>query len=170
MNDINLLNGFYQPKRTVKIISAIIVAIVVTGILSYIGIIIPLRNKQALSFEAAKFTQLNMEYENIEKEYMDLFQQVEELKKKADSISPVITGIKWSEVLSLIEQVIPQGIAINSLSYGEGVLTVQGQADSDIEIARFMVQLKNAGLFSQVKLKRIDGDGDEGSFVLLCFF
>ena len=58
MNDINLLNGFYKPSRTVKIyICNQFRVTIVVGILSYIGIILPLRDKQELSLEAWKSLQ-----------------------------------------------------------------------------------------------------------------
>ncbi len=170
MNDINLLNGFYKPSRTVKFISVTMIVTIVVGILSYIGIILPLRDKQELSLEAWKFTKLNNEYENLEKEYSDLSRQVEEFRQKADSISPIVTAIKWSEVFSFIEQVIPRGITLSSLSYGDEVLTIQGYAENDIEVAQFMVKLRDTELFSKIELKRIDGDGSGEVFVLACSF
>ena len=170
MYDINLLNGYNKPTKNIKVIAIVIAMVVVTGFLSYVCIIVPLRDKNRLTLEVSKFAGLNTEYEYIEKEHGHLSRQIEELKQKADNISPMVTVIKWSEVFSLIEREIPHDVALLNLSYREGMLTIQGRAESDIEVARFITGLKNAGLFTKVKLKRIDRDGSGESFIMLCTF
>jgi len=170
MHDINLLNGFYKQGRTARIIGTASALIVIVSLLSYIALIVPLSEKKRLTLEAVKFTQLNLEYESAEKEHGSLSRQIEELREKADNLNRIATAIEWSEVFSFIERVIPREAALSSLSYREGILTIQGWAENDIEVARFILGLKRSGMFTEVKLKRIDRDGSGESFIMLCSF
>ena len=67
----------------------------------------------------------------------------------------IATAIEWSEVFSFIERVIPREAALSSLSYREGILTIQGWAENDIEVARFILGLKRSGMFTEVKLNEL---------------
>jgi len=170
MNDINLLKDFYRPRKTIRITLFIFVAAAVAALFSYFGIVVPLREKHELALMASNFSQMNGEYESIEKEYTELSKRMEELREKASGINPLIAGRQWSEVFTLLEQAIPQGAALRSLSYDGDAVVLEGIATDDVEIARFIVNLKKTGLFSTVSLKRIDGDEGGQLFLMNCKF
>ncbi|MBM7581273.1 Tfp pilus assembly protein PilN [Caldicoprobacter guelmensis] len=168
MNDINLLKDFYRPQKTAKVASSLLAVALAVVLFSYIGIFVPLKEKRELALMVSNFSQVNGEYESLEKKYEELSKRVEELKQKASGITPLISGQRWSRTFALIEQVIPQGIALRSLSYNGDAVVLEGIASDDIEIARFMVLLGGTGLFSNISLKRIYGDQGGQVFLITC--
>lgn len=166
MNDINLLNDFYRPKKTAKIASSLLAGILIGVLFSYVGVFVPLKQKRELSLMVSNLSQTNSEYESLEEEYAQLSRKVEELEQRASDITPLISGQKWSRVFELIEQSMPQGISLRSLSYEGDAVVLEGTASDDVEIARFMVMLKKTGLFLEISVKRIYGDQERQMFLM----
>ena len=76
--------------------------------------------------------------------------------------------MKWSEVLAEIGSNVPQGLAIDSLTYSED-LEISGQAESYNLVAQFIVNLNNMDIISEVQpLSVFDFDGIY-QFKIKCF-
>jgi len=168
MKDINLLNDFYRPRKTVKIVSFLLIAFLAAAIFVYVGVFVPLKQKYQLSRMISGFSHASSDYEALEEEYARVSKEVDELKQKASGITPLIYGEKWSRIFELIEQAIPQGVALRSLSYDGNAVVLEGVAPDDVEIARFLVMLEKTGLFSEVSINRIYGEQENQIFLMNC--
>jgi len=167
MKDINLLDDFFRPRKTAKVASFLLAVVFAFALFSYVGVFIPLKQKRQLNLMVSNFSQASSEYKSLEDKYAQLSMEVEELKQKASGITSLLYGQKWSRVFELIEQAIPQGITLGSLTYDGDAVVLEGFAPNDIEIARFMVMLKKTGLFSEVSIKRIYGE-ERQEFLMSC--
>jgi Tfp pilus assembly protein PilN len=124
--------------------------------------------------ESLKNKRINVEQEITSKlEYEDLKKLEENLQKDIERRTRLIASfqasyLKWSEVLAEIGSNVPQGLAIDSLTYSED-LEISGQAESYNLVAQFIVNLNNMDIISEVQpLSVFDFDGIY-QFKIKCF-
>jgi Tfp pilus assembly protein PilN len=168
MNDINLLNDFYRPQKTVKIAAIIAGMVVAVALFVYFGVFGLLQKKNELAVMALKYGQDDAEYESIENEYIELQELVKDLEKKAHSIDPIISRRSLSGIFDLIEDVLPVDVFLSGFYYDGNVIVLQGNAQSDVDIAIFMVNLNESGVFSKVHVQTISGDDGSQNFNMRC--
>ncbi len=171
MKDINLLKDFHHSGTTIKIVFIIGAIVIAIGALILLGIVFPLMHRNKIALDFTDYFQEIEKYHNIEKEYEQLSKDIEILNQKNEDIAPIKNEcVKWSHIFSQLEKTIPDSVILYKISYSDGSTTIQGSAPTDIEIAKFLVQLKNMDFFSSVKLKSIDGhqDSNEQIFVIVC--
>lgn len=166
MYDINLLNDFYRPRKTARIASLLLAGTLILALFSYVGILVPLKQKSQLDLMISGFSQTNSEYQSLEEEYAELSRKMEELKQRASGIAPLLSGQKWSIFFELLGGAMPRGVSLLSISYDGGTVVLEGTASDDVEIAGFMVKMQETGLFGEINVKRIYGEGEGQMFLM----
>lgn len=91
-------------------------------------------------------------YANVDEEYEKLMEQILELKNNNSIVEELSdNNKKFSEILKDLQASIPKAVTMNDLSYNDGVLTLNASTSNIIDVARFMVKLRQLEYIQSVK-------------------
>lgn len=167
--DINLMPENYKRLKEVRknkryriIGLALILPLITTALYFPRNYIDNLKNNNVHVQEKILAKQ---EYEDLKKLEEDLQKNIERRNRLIQSFQA--NSLEWSEVLVQIGSVVPQGLALDSLSYGDE-LEINGHAESYSLVAQFMVNLQNMEFISEVQPLSLYGTDDLYQFNIKC--
>jgi len=162
-SDINLL-----PKKK-KIPASILLGIPATIILLVfilaVGIMTPslLLNAKQAQLDALE-KQLST-YSQVETNYLQKLKDYSALQSQQKNYNDFIASDKQTmDLLTRIDAAKPSTVTILSEKFDSEKVIVSGYATTDIEVARFEIELRKLALFPEILLDSITGPADQRNF------
>lgn len=162
-SDINLL-----PKKK-KIPASILVGIP-AGILLLVAILALgiMGPSLLLNAQQAQLTAMQTElstYSKVETTYLQKIKEFATLQGQEKNYNDFTASDRQVlDLMSKINAVTPSTVTILSKEFNTEKVTVSGFATTDIEIARFEIELRKLAMFSDILLDSITGSDDQRNF------
>lgn len=96
----------------------------------------------------------------------DVETQFRDLQKKLSIFKTVSQTPKFSEKIDSVSSKIPQDIYLTSISVQEEAALIKGVSGSDVGVAQFISNLKNAPGFKDVNLGSVSSSEDNQNLIL----
>lgn len=171
MRDINLIpKSRYNLRDYVRFIIITVLIVCFAVIVVFFGVIDPLRSKnyarQAFEIHTAQMEK----HKDVDVDNAALIARLDELKLRQGALSELFAErLPKSVLMQSIDGAVPDRVNIDSIAYGNGTITFQGNAPSPIEVADLSIALIRTGHFSSVRILSIVRplQGGQHSFVIL---
>ncbi len=168
-SDINLL-----PKKK-KIPASLLLGVpagilLLVGILS-LGIMAP---SLLLNAQQAQLTALETElstYSKVETTYLQKIKEFATLQGQEKNYNDFTAPDRLvKDLMSRINAVTPSTVTVLSKEFDPERVTVSGFATTDIEIARFEIELRKLALFTEILLDSITGPDEQRNFSFILIY
>lgn len=153
--DLNLL-----PRRerqpVIGLLLPALLALMLLGAALYAGIVIPGNHLAELRQQQSQILSDRSLYGDVASEYAAQNAQLQDLLSKKAAIDETFdTSHTPTTLLAVIERSCPVTVQLTGLSVNETGIVLQGKAPSDTDIAQFMVNLRQSGLFGQTNISHV---------------
>ena len=142
--DLNLI-----PKKEAlisknAIIIGALLTVIILLVVGYFFVYIPKNEKDSILREIKnKKTEISS-YDGLDEKQAELNKEKEELRKLIVAIDELkIKNVKLTNRIADIGKIIPVDVMLNTMSYNNGVMNITGTSPDMINVARFMVNLRN---------------------------
>lgn len=161
--DINLLPK--KKKIPVSVTFGVPLALLFFALIVTIGILLP---RMALNAQQTKLNSLEKDltaYSNVETAYSQAVEEYAKIQNQQKTYKD-FTESKYLtlDLINKINLVKPKTITLLDLNFDSEMISISGFATSDIEIAKFEVELRKLAIFSEINLGGIEGPDDKRTF------
>lgn len=166
-NDINLIVKRKQLTTPVPIVSVLLATFFVAVFAGYFGYYLPSLEKKLLQEEIATTEEKLNSYGDVDQQYNDALQKVNNLKLIAEAFDNLKNNdIKVSEIIKDFEEKFPESVILKEFDLNEGVITLNGIASKYDDVARLILKLRELDYVNSVRLSFIDSNifNDEESY------
>ncbi len=162
-SDINLLPR--KKKVPAKIILGIPAGILLLAVICALGIMAP---SLALGAQQAKLNVLQQQlstYSQVETNYQQKVGAYSTIQEQQKNYNDFVSNDKQTlDMLNKINAIKPSTITLLSEKFDIDRIILSGYGTTDIEIARFEIELRKLGLFSDILLSSITGPDNQRSY------
>ena len=142
--DLNLIPKKEALISKKAIIIGALLTVIIVLVVGYFFVYIPKNEKDSILREIKnKKTEISS-YDGLDEKQAELNKEKEELRKLIVAIDELkIKNVKLTNRIADIGKIIPVDVMLNTMSYNNGVMNITGTSPDMINIARFMVNLRN---------------------------
>lgn len=155
--DINLLPRKREssPAKTRTVAIVVLIAVLYAAML-FVGIKVPGDIKNALEKEKNSLDEQLLLLEEVSIEYDQIAAQIEVVKANSIDVGNIANSKHPAEVaLKTIQDSCPDGVMILSLDLNEIAMQIYGKAETDEQIAQFMLELQRNGVYEATSISSI---------------
>lgn len=162
-DDLNLV-----PRKESATLNSSIVDIIMIYILTFLclilfGVIKPNDKKAEIEKQIAEKEQELQQYATVDEEYEELTEKITEIKNNKKIVEQLTDKKKFGDILKDIQNIIPDDVVIKNLSYSDDSLTISATSSDIIDIAQFMVKLRQLDYVQSVKFSSASNKKSENS-------
>lgn len=142
--DLNLIPKKEALISKKAIIIGALLTVIIVLVVGYFFVYIPKNEKDSILREIKnKKTEISS-YDGLDEKQAELNKEKEELRKLIVAIDELkIKNVKLTNRIADIGKIIPVDVMLNTMSYNNGVMNITGTSPDMINVARFMVNLRN---------------------------
>ena len=142
--DLNLIPKKEALISKKAIIIGALLTVVIVLVVGYFFVYIPKNEKDSILREIKnKKTEISS-YDGLDEKQAELNKEKEELRKLIVAIDELkIKNVKLTNRIADIGKIIPVDVMLNTMSYNNGVMNITGTSPDMINVAQFMVNLRN---------------------------
>ena len=153
--DLNLLPR-REKKPVMGFILPVILFLLLMGAALYAGITIPNNHLAALRQEQSQILSDRSTYNDVTGEFQSQNTELQDLLNKKAAIDQTFdTSHAPTKLFVVIEQSCPVNVELTNMAVNETGIVLQGKATSDSEVAQFMVNLRDSGIFGQTNISYV---------------
>lgn len=171
MRDINLIpKSRFGFQDYVKYVIICVFLLSFSVVVVFWGVVVPLQRKRYAEQTFAIHTGKMEEHKDVEADNAALTARLDELRLRKEALSELFADKPpKSLIMENVDDAVPHRVHIESIVYGDDMITLQGSAPSPIEVADFSIGLTQTGLFSSVRITSIERALEDGqhTFVIL---
>lgn len=142
--DLNLIPKKEALISKKAIIIGALLTVIIVLVVGYFFVYIPKNEKDSILREIKnKKTEISS-YDGLDEKQAELNKEKEELRKLIVAIDELkIKNVKLTNRIADIGKIIPVDVMLNTISYNNGVMNITGTSPDMINVAQFMVNLRN---------------------------
>ena len=142
--DLNLIPKKEALISKKAIIIGALLTVIIVLVVGYFFVYIPKNEKDSILREIKnKKTEISS-YDGLDEKQAELNKEKEELRKLIVAIDELkIKNVKLTNRIADIGKIIPVDVMLNTMSYNNGVMNITGTSPDMINVAQFMVNLRN---------------------------
>ena len=154
--DINLISNKEAQDRIARRGGYILLTLLIGGIVAYVAFAMPLMKQADLERSAANAKNQTIGLQGNAVEFEKLVAQRDSLNALSQYLDAQVVGDSDSSaVTDMLESACPQNVTLRNLMLNIDYLTLSGFAKSDADVAQLIVNLKNSGIFSDVRVNSV---------------
>lgn len=157
--DINLLPANEYSEKIARTGTTVLAVVVGALLLAYFTIVMPTMQLNDLKSNATTAENQVAGLQQADQEFNDLVSQRNTLKQTIDSLKKSEQEyLQPADVMKQLSQACPDNITLTAVTLNGAGMTIDGRAESDKDIAQFIVNLKTIPEYQQISLASVQED------------
>lgn len=164
-NDINLLQKKQSSVSRKTLTYILIISIFVIICFSGICVVLPNISKGMIQNNITNKEKELQSYAAVEAEYQEALNNTTEIKEQINTIDQLKNNTRsFTQIFDDIQVIMPQDITLTKMNYHDDSIDMEGIALEVVNIAQFMVKLRQLEYVQSVKVtsSELDTESEEG--------